>query len=132
MISQIQLSCEKIMLPLVQNTAVKFYIKGVQSKHRFDVSVPFSICYVGPLLNVLLSIDKDFYGSELSEYIRSKVLFTKKSIKRIFAKIAKIGDDDNYIDQAYFTVNDIDDEVGERINIVKKTKIKQTIVNCWE
>lgn len=81
MISQIQLSCEKIMLPLVQNTAVKFYIKGVQSKHRFDVSVPFSICYVGPLLNVLLSIDKDFYGSELSEYIRSKVLFSKNSIK---------------------------------------------------
>lgn len=120
------------MLPLVQNTAVKFYIKGVQSKNRFDVSVPFSICYVGPLLNVLLSIDKDFYGSELSEYIRSKVLFTEKSIKRIFAKIAKIGDDDNYIDQAYFTVDDIDDEVGERINIVKKTKIKQTIVNCWE
>ena len=95
MILQIQLSCEKIMLPLVQNTAVKFYIKGVQSNHRFDVSVPFSICYVGPLLNVLLSIDKDFYGSELSEYIRSKVLFTKKSIKRIFAKIAKELDDEN-------------------------------------
>lgn len=132
MISQIHLSREKIMLQLVQGTAVKFYLKGIQSKNRFDVSVPFNTCYAGPLLNVLLRIDQDFYGGEQHDEIRSELLFSKNFIKQIFSKIAEIGDDDNYIDQAYLTIDDDDDDVGTRINIVKKTKIERTIVNCWE
>lgn len=128
MILQIQLSCEKIMLPLSQTSHVSFVVKGLQCQNIFDTPSPFNKRYEGHLVDVLTRIDGDFNCGEMCEKIQSKISFSKKYIKRIFSKIAKLSDDDNYIDQAYFT----DDEGGERINIVKKTKIKQTIVNCWE
>lgn len=113
------------MSPLSQKSHVSFVVKGLQCQNRFDTPIPFNKRYEGYLVDVLTRIDGDF---NCGEKIQSKNMFSKKYIKRIFSKIAKLSDDDNYIDQAYFTV----DEVGERINIVKKTKIKQTIVKCWE
>lgn len=118
------------MSQLTHQTPVTFYLKGMQCAKRFDMPSRFNKRYEGPLLNVLLHIDKDFHFGEHSKKIQKKTQFSKKFIGRLFTCIANISDDDNYIDQAFLTM--VVDHNIKRINFVKKTKIMLTIVNCWE
>lgn len=128
MILQIQLSCEKIMLPLSQTSHVSFVVKGLQCQNIFDTPSPFNKRYEGHLVDVLTRIDGDFNCGENGKKIQSKIVFSKKFIKRMFVEIDRHSDDDNYIDQAYLTYTELG--VVHHIKIVKKTKVSQTIVHC--